>query len=179
MLLTEEEMTRLWLLRKGYEPLRSDCRIERSDGVDLDAIARQECQLWMERLLAEGDPSLLVLHDLAKEATLTLSLSSVSSIIVRLPENCVRPVAVKLQSWLAPARIVNPCSPLAKRQYAPFAAGGVAHPVAIYHPNRRLELFSPTFENTDTLEYLLCAMRITDVEGKPLYEFQPRALATL
>ena len=32
MLLNEDEMTRLWLLRKGYEPLRSDCRIERSDG---------------------------------------------------------------------------------------------------------------------------------------------------
>ncbi len=51
MLLNEDEMTRLWLLRKGYEPLRSDCRIERSDGADLQSAARLECRLWMERLL--------------------------------------------------------------------------------------------------------------------------------
>lgn len=179
MLLTEEEMIRLWLLRKGYEPLRSDCRIERSDGADLDSIARQECRLWMEQLLAEGDPSLLVLHDVAKESSPALSISSASAIVVRLPENCVRPIAVKLQSWLSPATIVKPDSPLARRQFTPFVAGGVANPVAIYHPNRRLELFSPAYDNSDTLEYLLCVMRVTDVEGNPLYEFQPRALATL
>ena len=45
MLLNEDEMTRLWLLRKGYEPLRSDCRIERSDGADLQSAARLECRL--------------------------------------------------------------------------------------------------------------------------------------
>lgn len=179
MLLTETEMTRLWLLRKGYEPLRSDCRIERSDGSDLESLARGECRLWMEKLLAEGDPSLLVLHDLAKEASVKFSMTLVPSMKARLPDDCVRPVAVKLNSWLSPARIVTPDSPLARRQYAPYCAGGIASPVAVIHPGNLLELFSPAYDESDSLDYLLCAMRLSDEEGAPLYEFQPRALETL
>lgn len=179
MLLTEQEMTRLWLLRKGYEPLRSDCRIDRSDGVDLDALSRSECRLWMEQLLKEGDPSLLVLHDLAKESEPVLSITSVPSVVTPLPDDCVRPVAVKLRSWLAPAEIVAADSPKARRQYAACACGGIVNPVAILHPDNRLEMFSPAYDGNDTLDYLLCAVRLTDSDGLPLYEFQPRALESV
>ncbi len=179
MLLTEHEMMRLWLLRKGYEPLRSDCRIERSDGADLAAVARGECRLWYENLLAAGDTSLLILHDLVKEADPMVSLTSFSSMIVRLPDDCVRPVAVKLKSWVAPATIIPADDRRARRQYHPYCRGGVTDPVAVLHPDRRLELFSPAYDDNDTLEYLLCVMRRTDDDGNPLYEFAPRALATI
>lgn len=179
MLLTEDEMTRLWLLRKGYEPLRSDCRIERSDGADLQSLARGECRLWMERLLAEGKPAHLILHDVATEGNLQLSMTLVPSLVTRLPDDCVRPVAVKLKSWLAPARILTPDSPQARLQYTPYSAGGTTDPVAVIHPDNRLELFSPAYDNNDTPEYLLCAMRLRDEEGNPLYEFRPAALDTL
>lgn len=179
MLLNEDEMTRLWLLRKGYEPLRSDCRIERSDGADLRALARGECRLWMERLLARGDPSLLVTHDLAKESPPVVSITTVPSLMVTLPPDCVRPLAVKLKSWLSPARILHYGDPAAKAQYAPYGAGGIASPVAVTHPDNRLELFSPAYDDNDTIEYLLCAMRLRDSDGNPLYEFNPLALDTL
>lgn len=179
MLLNEQEMMRLWLLRKGHEPLRSDCRIERSDGADLETYARSECRLAMERLLADGDPSLLVLHDLTKESGLKFVMTLVPSMITQLPEDCVRPVAVKLRSWLAPARILPAAAPEARRQYAAYNGGGIVNPVAIIHPDNRLELFSPAYDDNDTLEYLLCVMRRHDDEGLPLYEFQPRALDVL
>jgi len=180
MLLNEQEMMRLWLLRKGHEPLRSDCRIERSDGADLATYARSECRLAMERLLAEGDPSLLVLHDLAKEPPgLKFTMTLVPSMITKLPDDCVRPVAVKLRSWLAPAEILPASAPGARRQYAAYSRGGIVNPVAVIHPDNRLELFSPAYDDNDTLEYLLCAMRQRDDEGLPLYEFQPRALNVL
>ena len=179
MLLTENEMTRLWLLRKGYEPLRSDCRIRRSDGADLQAIAREECRLWMERLLAEGDPSLLIPHDLAQESVLSMSMTLVPSLIVRLPEDVVRPLGVKLRSWLSPATIHEAGTPGARRLYLPYQGGGVVNPGAVIHPDNRLELFSPAYDDNDTLEYLLCARRLTDDEGNPLYEFRPRALDTI
>lgn len=51
MVLSENQMIDLWLLRKGFEPLREDCRIERSDGADLRSLARTECRLWYENLL--------------------------------------------------------------------------------------------------------------------------------
>lgn len=37
MQLTEKEMIDLWLLSKGYEPLRTDATIIRTDGVDIRA----------------------------------------------------------------------------------------------------------------------------------------------
>lgn len=179
MLLNEDEMTRLWLLRKGYEPLRSDCRIERSDGADLQSAARLECRLWMERLLAEGNPALIILHDLVGEAELPLSITTAPSLLVRLPGECARPVAVKLKSWLSPATLVEAGSARARAQYTPYGAGGVSSPVAVIHPDNRLELFSPAYDDNDTLEYLMCAMRLTDADGRPMYEFRPAALDTL
>jgi hypothetical protein len=181
MILTEEEMVSQWLLRKGYEPLRSDCTITRSDGNDLQALAALECHIWYEKLLTEAPIELLVPHDLAKSKEVKSTMTLADSIMVTLPANCVRPVAVKLGSWLAPARIVTPDSPLARRQYAPFSAAGITNPVAIWHPNNKLELFSPAYENSDTLETLLCIVRQTDAEdsSKLIYEFQPDALSTI
>lgn len=173
-------MIRLWLQRKGYEPLRSDCRVERSDGADLPAIARGECRLWYERLLAEAQVSMLVPHDLADANGLAMSMTRVPSALLKLPEECVRPVAVKLTSWLAPARIVTPDDPLARLQSWHLSAGGVVNPVAVFHPDHTLELFSTSYEETEKIEYLLCVTRPpVDDEGNPTYEFQPAALATL
>lgn len=179
MLLTENEMTRLWLLRKGYEPLRSDCRIRRSDGADLETVARQECRLWLERLLAQADPSLLVLHDIAKERALSMSMTLVPSLMIQLPQEVVRPLGVKLCSWLSPATICQAGTPAARRLYLPYQGGGKVAPAAVIHPDNRLELFGPAYDDNDTPEYLLCALRLADDDGKPLYEFQPLALDTL
>lgn len=182
MTLSETDMIRMWLLRKGFEPLRSDCRIERSDGADLEEYARRECSLWYDRLLREGDTSLLVLHDMSSAQGLTATVTDAGSVIYRLPEEIVRPVAVKLSSWRAPATIVTADHPLALRQYLPFGSAGPVHPVAIWLPGNRLELFSLTYEgeNADTLEYLQCVIRRYEEDGRtPIYEFREGALATL
>lgn len=180
MILSETEMTRLWLLRKGYEPLRSDCQIERSDGADLQALARNECRQWYERLLQSGPDDLLVLHDIAGSAQLRPSMTTAGSIMIRLPDLCVRPVAVKLSSWLAPARILPVSHPLAQRQYCTHCGGGIVNPVAVLHPDNRLELFSPAYNDFDGLEYLLCVRREYEPDdGAPVYEFKPAALDTL
>ncbi len=180
MILTEKEMVRLWLLRKGYEPLRSDCTITRSDGNDLEGLARIECRLWYENLLLNGPDSLLIPHDLANSTDLKIAMTLANSIMVTLPDNCIRPIAVKLSSWLAPAIIVDADSPLARRQYTPYCAGGITAPVAVRHPNNCLELFSPAYENSDTLTALLCIVRQTDADNPDelIYEFQPAALDT-
>ena len=149
MVLTETEMTRLWLLRKGYEPLRSDCRISRSDGADLLQAARTECRLWYEDLLLHGPLDALEIEDIKDRDDLLISATLLSSSIVTLPPDCIRVAAVKLRSWHAPAEI-------------------------------GLELFSNTYENSDTLEYLLCVLRpVPDEEGAPLYRFRPSALSLL
>lgn len=177
MKVIETEMTRIWLLRKGFEPLRSDCRISRSDGADLETLARQECRIWYDRLLREAPAELLELHDLAAE--LSVTATPAGSLCVALPDSCVRPVAVKLQGWNAPAVIVRADDPLARRQYLPYCAGGCDRPVAVLHPDNRLELFGRTGKSPEPLEYLLCAVKSTDENGELLYEFAEAALSTI
>lgn len=180
MVLTETEMTRLWLLRKGYEPLRSDCRISRSDGADLLQAARTECRLWYEDLLLHGPLDALEIDDIKDRDDFLISATLLNSSIVTLPPDCIRVAAVKLRSWHAPAEIVPGDSPLGRLQYAAYASAGPVSPVAVLLPGNRLELFSNTYENSDTLEYLLCVLRpAPDEEGAPLYRFRPSALSLL
>lgn len=92
MQLTEKEMIDLWLLSKGYEPLRTDATIIRTDGVDIRAIARLECRRWYHRLLLEGDPSLLIPEEMAGDPTVTRHATDRGSLIVTMPTAVVRPL---------------------------------------------------------------------------------------
>lgn len=177
MVLSENEMIDLWLLRKGFEPLREDCRILRSDGADLRELARTECRLWYENLLLNGPREALEATDCSPG--LSLSATPSGSILVKLPANSVRVLDVKLKSWDAPARILPWDSPEARRQRNRYFAAGPSRPVAVLRPDSSLELFSPTFEGDglDTLEYLLCVCRPEhDEDAPPIYEFSTLAL---
>lgn len=177
MIYTEQEMIDLWLRRKGFTPLRSDCRIGRSDGADLRAIAAGELRLWYERLLASAPASLLDPVDMAGSKGVKTFSSLSGGALIQFPPEVVRPLAVKLASWHSPATIIEHDSPEARLQYAGYgAAGGIVNPVAVRLPDGSLELFSPAYNDFDNLEYLLCAVRETDDEGDPLYRLAPAAL---
>lgn len=170
--LTQDDMIDRWLLHKGFEPLRSDCIVGRSDGANLREIARQECELWYEQMLREADPKLLPVENLADDSSIILSSSSSGGILFTLPERVVRPVGVKLSSWLRAADIVDYDTDMARRQLNPYLCGGIEHPVAVHHPlQRTLELFSPVYNDLDILDTLLCVVRRYDEEGEPLYIF--------
>ena len=47
--LTSEEFLAAWLLRRGLEPLRADCRIMREDGIDLPGLERTAMEAWFSR----------------------------------------------------------------------------------------------------------------------------------
>lgn len=170
--LTEQQMVDKWLLRKGFEPLRSDCQIVRSDGVNLREIARQECELWYEKILREAPAELLPTENLANDSSIVLSTCIAGSILFTLPERVVRPVGVKLSSWFRAADVVDEDSAAARLQYNPYLRGGMEHPVAVHHKlQHRLELFSPVYNDFDTLNTLICVVRKYDEEGHPLYVF--------
>lgn len=180
MVLSENQMIDLWLLRKGFEPLREDCRIERSDGADLRSLARTECRLWYENLLLSAPREALVVNDCSADAVLATTTSG--SILLHLPADCVRVFDVKLRGWDAPARIVPADSPEARRQRNSYAAAGPARPVAVLNPDNTLELFSCTYssDNSDTLQYLNCVCRPEhDEDAPPVYEFLEPALNLL
>lgn len=154
--LTKPEMLALWKRRHFLEPLRADCTIQRSDGVDLDTIVQEEMRLWYLKQLAEAPVELLAPEDLTMTAKVRRSTQGTA--LITLPENVVRVVAVKLGGWERPARVMtNGNQPYRGN---PFAVGGVAHPVAVVLPGNTLELFSP--ESPHTIPVVDLLVVITD-----------------
>lgn len=181
--LTESRMIDLWLLRKGFEPLRSDCRVSRSDAADLRSLARDECRIWYSNLLRRADPELFCPVDISRDPDLSISADVPGGMRVKLPARVVRPVAVKLYSWYAPARIVAAGTAEARAQADAYTCGGIIQPVAVWSPTlRHLDLYSISYsqQSSDELEYLLCAVQeYDDEEGDPIYTFAPEALELL
>jgi len=156
MQLSKTEMLALWKRRHFLEPLRADCRISRSDGADLDAIATDRMRQWYLDMLANAPVELLAPVDITKSTI--VSLSPTGSAVVMLPENVVRVIAVKLSGWEREATIVKSDTPESLRQHNAFARGGVCTPVAVLNSNRSLELFTPANVSAKPmLAYLLVA----------------------
>ncbi|MDE5942562.1 MAG: hypothetical protein K2H14_10690 [Muribaculaceae bacterium] len=167
---TKERMREEWKKRRWLEPLRADCRIRRSDGIDLDAYAETEMRQWYLELLATAPAGLLAPTDLTLTSTVKRTASGTA--YVELPDTVVRVVSVRLAGWQRDAMIASgPHDPLAMRQANRFARGGVEHPVAVVN-GHRLELYSAA--NPDSTPMLESLLVITDT-GSETYKFDERA----
>lgn len=171
--LTKNEMLALWKRRHFLEPLRTDCIVERSDGVDLDEIAAEEMRLWYLGCLAEAPPSLLAPEDIA--LTAKARRSQQGTVLITLPETVVRVVAVKLGGWEREARIIGSGTPEERRCGNPFARGGVASPLAVVRPGNILELYSP--DSSQALPVVDILTVITD-PGPETYVMDERLIST-
>lgn len=169
--LTRGEMLAQWKQRMYLEPLRADCIVERSDGIDLDSYCEQEMRLWYLNLLASADTRYLSPTDLTLTAVVKRIDGNRGSIT--LPTGTIRPVRVRLSGWRRDAAIVTEISSGAgRRQLNPFGCGGVEEPVALWLGDGRLELFSlPTSEGTPLPEAVTA---IVD-HGAEVYEFDELA----
>lgn len=133
-------MLALWKRRHFLEPLRADCLISRSDGVDIDAAAGDEMRQWYLKMLSEAPVGLLSVSDVALAVTIRRTAAGTGEI--SLPDNVVRVVSVRLGGWERAAEIVEAGSGVSRLQGNPFSRGGVVRPVAVVYPGGRLELFS-------------------------------------
>lgn len=171
--LSKDDMRRLWMLHTRQEPLRADCQVSRSDGPDIASLAEAEMRMWYLHLLAEGPAGWLPTADLSAEAVIEEGPDN--SLTIKLPEKCVRPLAVKLEGWERPAVIVAPGSREALLQTNPFSRSGPVRPVAVLASGgRELEIYAASAGATK-LESLEC---VADT-GEDLYVFREDALATI
>lgn len=144
--LTYEEFQTLWRLRRGLEPLRTDCRIDRIDGIDLPELERGAMEAWFARQLREAPVEMLATTDIA--ATVRLDIMSDGSGTVALPDGVVRVVAVEMSGWARGATLATDSS-LRQAQLNPYCRGGTNAPVAVAD-NRRLRLYTPAQGGTLT-----------------------------
>lgn len=89
---TKEEMMALWKRRHFIEPLRADCVISRSDGVNMDARVAEDMRAWYLDLLRNGPVEHLAPADMS--LTCSVSRNSTGALQIRLPVSAVRVTAV-------------------------------------------------------------------------------------
>lgn len=171
--LDRRQMTARWLQLTRLEPLRADCVVTRTYGIDLEALAASEARLWYVSLLGRGPLRWLRVAEMADDAT--LESADDGSVTVILPKNCVRPVSVELHGWERPAPVVAADSPEAWLQTNPFSRGGVARPVAVMQPGGCLQIFSPPAPGQARLK----SLRGVADPGEDTFIFDEEALTTV
>ena len=170
--LSSNEMLAQWKLRRGFEPLRADCVITRSDGVDLDALLRLEMRDWYLSLLNTAPIEMLATTNIAGEIALAKNDDSTATVI--LPQNCRRIVEFQLSGWDRPARIVDDTDSYdALLQDNPFSRGGCAQPVVVKRHNM-LYIYSLPPGNVSVIR-AMAVMEPTDGS----FEMDEAALATI
>lgn len=171
----QSEMIQLWQLTNGLTPMRSDCDMIRTDGLDTQALLLCHIKRWYENLLTSAPPRLLPIADLASQAEATADADGV--VCITLPDECVRPLSVRLDGWHRPADIVDLDSlPPSTRHLmqSPLCVGGAINPLAVLQPDGTLRLYSSAASQPNVTS-LLCVVR--PPEG--VFRLDPALLATI
>lgn len=170
--LSSTEMLAQWKLCRGFEPLREDCEITRSDGIDLDTLLRLEMRNWYLNLLKTAPIDMLAVKNIAND--IAIVVNDDNSGIVQLPETCRRLVEFQLKGWKQPAKIIDDANCRdALLQSNIFSRGGCEQPVVIKR-NNRLHIYSLPDDNPSILR----AMAVMEPTNGT-YEMDESALSTM
>ena len=162
--LSSDEMLAQWKLRRGFAPLRADCVISRTDGIDLDNLLN---------LLATAPLEMLATTNIASD--IAVVPTGEGGAVVMLPESCRRIVEFQLDGWQRPAIIVDdPLCHLARIQANPFSRGLTVNPVVVKQQNR-LFVYSLPAGSTPKITRAIAVMEPTDGS----YEMDESALSTI
>lgn len=132
--LDKESMIALWRRACGYEPVRTDCTVERADGPDLNAMLHTEMRSWYVKMLLQAPLPVLPLTDITQQVDPVASSEGVA--VATLPEGCVRVARVDMEGWEREALIVTDAhGRMARVQDNPFARAGAVRPAAIISGN--------------------------------------------
>ena len=67
MTMSEKEMVAMWRQMMNLDVPRSDCQVERADGIDLDGLLLANVRLWYEHQLLTASPDVLPVEDVRGE----------------------------------------------------------------------------------------------------------------
>lgn len=131
-----EQLVDMFALRRGFEPLRADCEVSRTDGVDMRQLLEYEVRSRYAGALMTLPIEQLPTEDLSSKVRLVVQ--SDGSGVIDLPDNTVRVGEVKLSS----VRAADAAPPLVQAQANRWSRGGSYEPVAVLRGNR-VYVYSP------------------------------------
>lgn len=97
--LSESQMLQKWELLRGFEPLRLDCTVTRTDGVDLTQIHKAEMRRWYLDLLDNGPAEKIIPVEVSAQAFVT---SSDGLTVVTAPDDARRILSLQFSGWSGP-----------------------------------------------------------------------------
>ncbi len=169
---TRKEMVEEYRARKGLLPF-AIYQVEREDTDVADLLIERAVDKWYDELLASAPLRLLQVKDIT--AQVTARVGDDGSVNISLPDDFVRLVSVKMESWRVPATsLTDPDSFVGKMQLSPYIRGKSHSPVAMMYSPRELTLFSAS-GSSDQLARLLAVTR----PAAGTYVFDQSALSSL
>lgn len=121
-------------LASGLEPLRDDCTIELTDGIDVDRVLEAQLRRRYLDLLDSGERRKISPEDVSAMTAITaMSGNDPGGVLLEPPENCRRPLDVKLEGWSRAVEILpeTEAGRVLSLQLNPYTAATAAHPVAV------------------------------------------------
>lgn len=95
---SESAMLELWRLLRAAEPLRLDCTVGRTHGVDMDAIYKNRMRGWYLNLLDRGREEFLAPENVAEGARVERQGNLT---VIAAPEGVRRILRLRFASWPA------------------------------------------------------------------------------
>lgn len=171
--LDRQQMLEQWRLHRSHLPSYSNSLLSRSDTLDSDSYFEAEMALWYRRILLEAPHQLLKVTDISGSIMFFKGAAADGATSITLPADVVRVTAIRLSSWMRPARIVtDPSDALILRQLHPYTRATSSRPVALHNDNQlRIYPAASLSDNIITLSV------ITFTDG--LYEFDSSLLSQI
>lgn len=138
LVLTKEEMLKRRRIAGGFEPLRTDCTVEDTAGVDINAVLESELRAKYLHLLDHGPVEMLAADEVAASTAVTDYVDGGS--LLEVPPECRRVLSVRLSGWLREAPVLpdGEYARVLALQRNRFTASGSASPVAVCCPDGRI-----------------------------------------
>ncbi len=166
---SETELVELWRLMEGYEPLRTDCEVIRTDGIDLDSMIKERIDVWYRRILATAPVDKLPLTDFAPQLAVSRTPDGVAT--ASLPPTCIRVVEVMMDGWVTPGRLVHDSASADwYAQMSEYSRGGCVEPVVLVGRDS-VTLYSPPSDVCRLVRFLGVPAPM-----KGVYSFDPSLL---
>ena len=141
---TREEMLHRWRLVRHREPLRHDVTVT-YDGVDDTPLIEARFDAWWLKLLDTAPLSLFEHVDVLQYAASSIDADNDCVELTFEPTSPFRRLArIKVKGWERPALLVEPGTPMARRQHNPYTRATAGWPVAVAVTRYRWNLYPAT-----------------------------------
>lgn len=171
---SESEMLTLWKNILHLDVPRTDCDVQRIDGIDLDATIWLHIRQWYAHLLQTAPLHMVPVEDVIGTAIITTNFDGLTQ--VQMPARCVRPVEVRMVGWKrSVTEFLSPDHPVAKMQSNALLRAGNENPVVVAYDNR-LELYPSA---TTGMPAAVENLRAVTAPADGTFAFSPEALHTI